>query len=112
MLIDPKSLPMIALHLAGAIMTKINWPEHVASFRASKQTVAAYCAAAGLKLQTFRYHLYKAKPKTSTRRKRFEEFQIATELVIARDQHGGLSLSGFDVTHLPQIIGAWSHALS
>lgn len=92
-------------------MTKINWAEHVTAFRESSQTAAAYCVASGIKLETFRYHLYKDKSKRS-QPKRFEEFQIATELVISRDARGGLSISGFDVAHLPQIIGAWSNALS
>ena len=91
-------------------MSKINWKEHVAAFRASSQSVAAYCAEVGIKPATFRYHLYKAKRRR--RPKRFEEFQVATELVIARGHRGDLSLSGFDVTHLPQIVGAWSNALS
>jgi len=90
-------------------MTKIDWAEHVAAFGASSQTAVAYCADAGIKLETFRYHLYKQKRH---RPKRFQEFQVATELVIVRDQHGDLSLKGFDVAHLPQIVGAWCHALS
>jgi hypothetical protein len=93
-------------------MTKIDWAVHVAAFRASPESAAAYCTAAGIKIGTFRYHLYKQKAKHRRRPKRFEEFQVATDLVIARDQHGGLSLSGFDVSHLPQIVGAWSNALS
>ena len=93
-------------------MTKIDWSEHIVAYRASSQSAASYCAAAGLKLVTFRYHLYKQQPKRRQIPKRFEEFQVATELVIVRDQRGGLSLSGFDVTHLPQIVGAWSNALS
>ena len=87
-------------------MTKIDWSEHIAAFRATSQSAAAYCATAGIKLATFRYHLHK------DRSKRFQEFPIASELVIARDPRGGLSLSGFDVAQLPQIIGAWSNALS
>jgi len=93
-------------------MTKIDWSEHITAFRASSQTAATYCAAAGIKLETFRYHLYKQRVKRRREPKRFQEYQVATELVIARDARGGLSLSGFDVSHLPQIVGAWSHALS
>ena len=93
-------------------MTKIEWGEHVAAFRAGSQTAAACCAAAGIKAETFRYHFYRQKSKRRRRPKRFQEFQVATELVIARDPHGALTLSGFDVAHLPQIIGAWSNALS
>jgi hypothetical protein len=92
-------------------MTKINWEEHVTAFRASSQTLAAYCTATGIKPDTFRYHLYKAKSKQH-RPRRFQEFQIATELVITRDPRGSLTLSGFDVAHLPQIVSAWSNALS
>ena len=93
-------------------MKKIDWAGHITTFRASSQTAAAYCADAGLKLHTFRYHLYKDKNKPSRPDRQFEEFQVASELVISRDQNGGLSVSGFDVTQLPQIIGAWFHALS
>ena len=94
-------------------MTKIDWPEHIAAFRASSLSAAAYCAAAGIKPASLHYQLYKLKPRRRRRtEKRFEEFQVATELVIARDHRGGLSLSGFDVAHLPQIVGAWSNALS
>jgi hypothetical protein len=91
-------------------MTKINWAEHVSAFRCSSQTAAAYCAAAGIKTETFRYHLYKH--KRTRHPKRFQEYQVTTELVIVRDERGGLSLSGFDVTQLPQIVSAWSNALS
>jgi hypothetical protein len=93
-------------------MTKIDWSEHITAFRASSQSVVAYCADVGIKPETFRYHLYKSKTKRRGRPKRFQEFQVAAELVIARGQRGDLSLSGFDVTHLPQIVGAWSNALS
>ena len=93
-------------------MTNVDWAEHIAAFRAGSQTAAVYCAAAGIKLGTFQYHLYKQKAKRRRAPKRFEEFQVGTELVITRDERGALSLSGFDVTHLPQIVGAWSHALS
>ena len=93
-------------------MTKINWAEHVTAYQASSQSAAAYSAGAGIKLATFRYHLYKQSPRRRLQQKRFEEFQVATELVIVRDHRGSLSLSGFDVTHLPQIIGAWCNALS
>ena len=93
-------------------MTKIDWSEHIVAFRASSQNASTYCATAGIKLQTFRYQLYKQQTKHRLLPKRFEEFQVATELVIARGQSGELSLSGFDVTHLPQIVGAWSNALS
>jgi hypothetical protein len=90
-------------------MTKINWAEHVAAYRGSSQSVAAYCAEAGIKPETFRYHLYKSKTKTMRRRRsqQFLGFQVANELVIERDTRGGLTLAGFDVTHLPQIVGAW-----
>lgn len=93
-------------------MTKIDWSSHITAFRASSQSLAAYCNAAGFKPDTFRYHLYKKSAKRPRRSKPFREFQVATELVIARDPRGGLTLSGFDVTQLPQIVGAWSNALS
>ncbi len=93
-------------------MTKFDWSEHIAAFRGSSQSAAAYCAVAGIKLETFRYHLYKQRAKRRRQPKRFEEFQVGTELVIARDERGTLTLSGFDVAHLPQIVGAWSNALS
>jgi len=95
-------------------MTTIDWDGHLAAFRAGSQTAASYCDAAGIKLGTFRYHLYKrgAKKKLRRRPQRFQEFHVATELVIARDGRGALTISGFDVTHLPQIVGAWSNALS
>ena len=93
-------------------MTKIDWSEHIVAFRASSQSAAAYCTAAGVKLEAFRYHLYKQQPKRRRRSKRFQEFRVATELVIVRDHGGGLSLSGFDLAQLPQIVGAWSNALS
>jgi hypothetical protein len=96
--------------LTGAIMTKINWEEHVAAFRASSQSVVAYCAEVGIKPESLRYRIYKS--KRHRRPKQFEAFQVATELVIARGSRGDLTLSGFDVTHLPQIVGAWSNALS
>ena len=89
-------------------MTKINWSEHVTRFRSSSQTLATYCSDAGIKLENFRYHLYKSKPKI----KHFQKFEVATELVISRDGQGGLSLRGFDASQLPQIVGAWSNALS
>ncbi|MDZ4818086.1 MAG: hypothetical protein SGJ20_03835 [Planctomycetota bacterium] len=78
-------------------MTKINWAEHVAAFRASTLTAAAYCAGNSLKLENFRYHLDKDSPKRRGRKKPFVAFHVATELVIVRDKRGGLSLSGFDV---------------
>ena len=94
-------------------MAKIDWQSHIAAFRAGTQSAAAYCAAAGIKFSTFQYHLYKKNAKRRRRPpKRFQEFDVATELVIARDPRGGLTLSGFDVAHLPQIVGAWSNALS
>lgn len=90
---------------------KIDWLHHIAQFRASSQTAADYCAAAGLNLGSFQNQLYKANPKRR-RSARFKEFSVETELTIARDQHGVLTLSGFDLTHLPQMVGAWSNALS
>jgi hypothetical protein len=90
---------------------KTDWSHHVAAFRASSQTASIYCGAAGLNLGTFKHHLYKQTSKKK-RPRGFQEFTVATELVITRDPRGGLSLSGFDVTHLPQIVGAWSNALS
>lgn len=92
-------------------MTKIDWCEHISAFRASSQSLSAYCAAAGINPHTLRYHLYKQKPKRR-RRRDFQEFQVTTALVIARDERGGLTLSGFDASHLPLIVGAWSNALS
>ncbi len=92
-------------------MTKINWSEHITAYRASSQSIAAYCAAAGIKPDTLRYHLYKANSRRRVRRN-FQEFSVATELVICRDERGVLSLSGFDAGHLPQIVLAWSNALS
>jgi hypothetical protein len=50
--------------------------------------------------------------KRPRRSKPFREFHMAGELVIARDPQGGFTLSGFDVTQLPQIVGAWPNALS
>lgn len=91
--------------------TKTDWSHHVAAFRASSQTVSAYCADIGIKPDTFRYHLYKAKLKKD-KPKRFQEYQVASELVVTRDPRGSITLSGFDVAQLPQIIGAWSNALS
>jgi hypothetical protein len=93
-------------------MTKIDWNQHVATYRAGSQSVAAYCAAAGIKLSTFQYHLYKRDSKRSQQPKHFQEFHVATELVITRASDGTLLLSGFDVTQLPVIVGAWSNALS
>lgn len=93
-------------------MAKIDWGEHVAAFRASSQTAAEYCAATGIKPQTFRYHLYKQKTKRRRPVKTFREFPVAAELVITRGERGALSISGFDVAHLPGIVGAWSNALS
>lgn len=94
-------------------MTTIDWESHITAFRTGSQSAAAYCAAAAIKPDTFRYHLYKKKTKRSRRlSKHFQEFGVATELVIARHPNGGLTLSGFDVSHLSQIVGAWSHALS
>lgn len=96
-------------------MTKVNWSEHIAAFNASEQNIAAYCTAAGIKLDTFRYHLYKKKKNPTETRRRvetFREFQVATDLVITRDPLGNLTLSGFELSHLPEVIGAWCHALS
>jgi hypothetical protein len=89
---------------------KINWEEHVAAFRASSQSVAAYCATAGIKQDAFKYHLYKSKPRRSP--ERFEEYRVAAELVISRGSRGELTITGFDAAHLPQIVSAWSNALS
>jgi hypothetical protein len=91
--------------------TKIDWAHHLARFRESSQSAAEYCSSVGLNLGSFQNHLYKAKAKQRPA-KRFAEFAVATELIIARDQRGALTLSGFDVTHLSQIVGAWSNALS
>jgi len=90
---------------------KVDWLHHLAQYRASSQSPAEYCASAGLSLSTFRYHLYKktAKPRSV---KRFTEFGVATELVIGRDPRGTLTLSGFDLSQLPAVVGAWSNALS
>jgi len=89
---------------------KINWEEHIAAFRASSQTVAAYCTSAGIKQDAFKYHLYRTKQRRPP--EPFEEFRVATELVISRGSRGELTISGFDVAHLPQIVSAWSNALS
>jgi len=89
---------------------KINWEEHIAAFRASSQSVAAYCSGAGIKSDAFKYHLYKARHRRSP--EPFEEFRVATELVISRGSRGELTISGFDAAHLPQIVSAWSNALS
>ena len=90
---------------------KIDWQHHLTQFRASDQSAADYCTQASLNLGSFRHHIYKT---TSKRRqvKRFQEFAVTTELVIAKDPKGGLSLSGFDLAQLPHLVGAWSNALS
>ncbi len=90
---------------------KIDWPQHVAAFRASSHSIAAYCAAAQIKADTFRYHLYKSKTKRQPAPK-FAEFTVAPELIITRDQRGTLAISGVDAAHLPKLVGAWFNALS
>ena len=93
--------------------TRIDWPHHIAAFRASSQSIAEYCSAAGLNTGTFGNELRKQhKPKKRRSTVRFKEFTVVPELVIARSQDGRLSLSGFDAAQLPQIVGAWSNALS
>ena len=42
---------------------KVDWAEHVAAFRAGSQSLAEYCAAAGLKASSFYYHVHKKKSK-------------------------------------------------
>jgi hypothetical protein len=94
------------------IMTQasIDWPRHVKAYRSSSQSLTQYCAANDLKPQTFRYYLYKKKAR-SRESQSFKEFAVKNELVISLDQNGALQIGGFDLTHLPQIIGAWSNAL-
>lgn len=94
--------------------TKTNWAEHLAAFNTSSLSASEYCTNAGLKLENFRYHLSKQRPRRTRRKraKQFHEFTVATDLVITRDMHGQLSLSGFGLEQLPQLVGAWSNALS
>ena len=91
------------------MQTKTDWQHHIKSYHSSSQTIGEYCAAVGVKPDTFRYHLYKK--KSSPVAAGFKEFPVAGELVISRGQNGGLSITGFDLSQLPEIVGAWSNAL-
>jgi hypothetical protein len=93
-------------------MTEINWQQHVAAFRASKQTIAEYAAATGLKVASLQYYLYKKPKKRRRPEAAFKEFAVASTLAISRDERGMLTLSGIEAKQLPAIIDAWSHALS
>jgi hypothetical protein len=90
---------------------KVDWSHHLDQFRESSLSVAEYCASAGLRRDAFQYHLNKSKTKRRPT-KSFTEYAVATELVITRDSRGSLTLSGFDLSQLPAVVGAWSHALS
>lgn len=90
---------------------KVDWPYHLSQFAASSQNAPQYCAAAGINLGSFRYHLYKQRSKQEGRSK-FREFTVSSELIISRDQRGLLTISGIELAQLPDIVGAWSDALS
>jgi hypothetical protein len=92
---------------------KIDWAHHISTFESSGMTVAEYCQNAGIKLSTFQTNRYRLRQAESeTEEPGFEEVALATELVIAFATNGELTLRGFDVTHLPAIVGAISSALS
>jgi hypothetical protein len=91
--------------------TKVDWQHHLDLYRKSGQTVRHYCESAGLGIHAFKYHLQR-RCKKAPARGSFKQFDVASELVIGRDHRGGLTVSGFDLRHLSEIVGAWSRAVS
>ena len=89
---------------------KIDWTSHVVAFEASGQKAPAYCEAHGLKVGTFRSHLYKRRSQKSTATS-FHQILVATELSITLDAQGQVSISGIEPHLLPALIRVWSDAL-
>lgn len=94
---------------------RIDWAQHIVAYKDSQLPMSTYCENAGIKITTFRHHVYKkpARQKTAVRKTSFKEFKVtAPELIVSRSETGELTLRGFEPAQLSVLIGAWSHALS
>ena len=90
---------------------KIDWASHIAAYEASGQKAADYCKIAGLKIGTFRSHLYKHRSQQNSTTE-FQQIFISTELSLTLDEHGQVTIGGIEPDLLPALVRVWSDAIS
>ena len=90
---------------------KIDWASHIAAFETSGQKASEYCKIAGLKIGTFRSHLYKQRSQQNSTTE-FHQILINTELSLTLDEHGQVTISGIEPDLLPALVRVWSDAIS
>jgi len=95
---------------------KVDWDLHIENYRDSGVSIPKFCKLEKLNIHTFRSRLYAEKNAAvvskPTEKSKYLEFDVRTELSLALEIDGTVSIRGLNPIQIPVVLQACSDAVS